>query len=76
MWTCAACGRRFSVPRIRHSCGTYTVDAFLAGKPEPKVALYRAFERSVLRLGSDVFLAPVKTRVGFQVPSRRSTKTW
>ncbi len=66
MWTCPACGRRFSVPRTWHSCGTYSVDAFLAGRSEPAVLLYREAERTVLGLGPDVFLAPAKTRVGFQ----------
>lgn len=65
MWKCPKCGREFTRTSQSHSCGSYGVDAFLAGKPADGVALYRRFEDLALSVG-EVVLAPAKTRIGFQ----------
>ncbi len=66
LWRCPACGRPFANRNQSHSCGRFSAEAFLAGKPEAARALYDAFVALVERCGP-VKLAPGKTRVGFQV---------
>ncbi len=66
LWRCPACGRPFANRNQSHSCGSFSAEAFLAGKPEGARALYDAFVALVERCGP-MTLAPGKTRVGFQV---------
>ena len=49
-----------------HSCGRYSVEAFLAGKSPQAVSLFEHFSTLVHECGP-VQIAPAKTRVGFQV---------
>ena len=49
-----------------HSCGRYSVDAFLAGKSAHSITLYEQFTALVSECGP-VLVAPAKTRIGFQV---------
>ncbi len=65
MWSCPRCGRLFTRPHQTHSCGHFTVDAFLKGRTRLQVDLYRRFEKLALAVG-DVNLAPAKGRIGFQ----------
>jgi hypothetical protein len=65
LWKCPNCSRNFANRNQEHSCGKYSVEDFLRGRTEKAVALYRAFEKLVLGLGT-IRLAPAKTRVGFQ----------
>jgi hypothetical protein len=48
-----------------HSCGSFSVDQFLASKSNEASDLYRQVEKFILGLG-DVRIAPAKTRIGFQ----------
>lgn len=65
MWECPKCGRWFTRPGQSHSCGSFSVDQFLAGSSKEANALYRQFEEFILALGQ-VRIAPAKTRIGFQ----------
>jgi hypothetical protein len=65
VWTCPKCHRSFTHPHQSHSCGPFTVEAFLEGRPPHEVALFRRFEELALGIG-DVALAPAKGRIGFQ----------
>lgn len=65
MWKCPKCGRRFANRNQEHSCGRFSVEDFLRGKTREAIALYRAFESLVKRVGP-ITLAPAKTRIGFQ----------
>jgi hypothetical protein len=49
-----------------HSCGRYSVQQFLAGKPAKPISIYRQFCALIDRCGP-VKTAPAKTRIGFQV---------
>lgn len=66
LWTCPKCDRKFVNPNTPHSCGRYSVQQFLAGKNEDAVSLYEQFSALVQKCGA-VFIAPAKTRIGFQV---------
>ncbi len=66
LWRCPRCGRRFANRNQWHSCGRYTVQAYLKGKTPAVVALYRRFCALVRRCGP-VILVPTKTMIGFQV---------
>ena len=66
LWTCPACGRPFANRNQPHSCVAAPVDEHLRGKGERAEALYRRFEEAARECGP-VVLAPVKTRIGFQV---------
>jgi len=66
LWTCPKCGRSFVTRNMPHSCGPYSVRAFLEGKSRSAVALYRCFARLVRDCGP-VRIAPARTRIGFQV---------
>jgi len=65
MWTCPNCGRPFTRAHQSHSCGRFSVDAFLQGKSDEQMGLYRKFESLALSVG-DVNIAPAKGRIGFQ----------
>jgi hypothetical protein len=49
-----------------HSCGRYSVEAFLSGRSAHAVSLYEKFSSLVHKCGQ-VKIAPAKTRIGFQV---------
>ena len=66
LWTCSKCERQFVTTNMPHSCGRYSVEAFLATKSSDAISLYEAFSSLVHKCGP-VKIAPAKTRVGFQV---------
>src|SRR4029453_14973429 len=66
LWTCPKCKREFVTTNMPHSCGRYSVEAFLANKSSYAVTLYETFNFLVHKCGA-VKIAPAKTRVGFQV---------
>jgi len=43
MWTCPKCHHQFYNKKQSHSCGSYTVEDFLTGKPDHTIALFHAF---------------------------------
>jgi hypothetical protein len=66
LWTCPRCRRQFKNRNQAHSCGQYTVEQLLDGKPSDMVELYERFAELVLRCG-EVLVAPTKTRILFKV---------
>lgn len=65
LWRCPRCDRPFANRGQAHSCGRFTVEAFLAGKPEGARSLFEAFAGLVEGCGP-VMVAAGRTRVGFQ----------
>ena len=66
LWTCPKCKRLFVNTNMPHSCGRYSVEAFLSNRSAHAVALYENFSSLVHKCGP-VKVAPAKTRIGFQV---------
>ena len=66
LWRCGNCGRFFANKNQSHSCGAFTVAAFLNGKSRKALSLYNRFVELLDDCGP-FLLAPSKTRVGFQV---------
>jgi Domain of unknown function (DUF5655) len=66
LWTCPKCKRQFVNTNMPHSCGQYSVNAFLAGKSQHAISLYERFSNLVHACGP-VQVAPAKSRIGFQV---------
>jgi hypothetical protein len=66
LWTCPNCGRPFANRNQEHSCGDFTVEAFLKCKGANALAMYHRFVERVEACGP-VIVAPAKTRIGFQV---------
>ncbi len=66
MWTCPDCGTLFRRTNQSHSCGTFTVEQMLDGRPESGIELYRALEDGLLRR-PNVDVRPVATRILFRV---------
>jgi hypothetical protein len=69
MWTCPKCNHQFYNKNQSHSCGGYTVDAFLKGKPVEMVNLFDHFLSEYRKIGPFV-LHPVKTRVAMLTKMR------
>ena len=69
MWTCPKCKHQFYNKNQSHSCGNYTVDDFLAGKPANGVALFNIFLAAYQKIGP-FELHPVKTRVALLTKMR------
>ena len=66
LWTCPRCRRQFANRNQAHSCGQFTVEQLLDGKPQEVVELYEQLDRMIGSCG-DVVVAPTKTRVLFKV---------
>jgi hypothetical protein len=66
LWTCPRCRRQFANRNQAHSCGQFTVDQLLDGKPLEIVEWYERLADMVQRCG-EVVVAPTKTRVLFKV---------
>jgi hypothetical protein len=66
LWTCPLCRRQFANRNQAHSCGQFTVEQLLDGKPQEVVALYEGLE-GLIRSCGEVVVAPTKTRVLFKV---------
>ena len=69
MWTCPKCKHQFFNKNQSHSCGGYTVNDFLRGKPAKSIELFNSFLSEYRRIG--LFeLHPVKTRVALLTKMR------
>jgi hypothetical protein len=66
LWTCPRCRRRFKIRNQAHSCGHFTVEQLLDGKPQEIVELYDRLAELIQRCG-EVVVSPTKTRVLFKV---------
>jgi hypothetical protein len=66
LWTCPHCRRRFTHRNQAHSCGRFTVEQLLDGKPPEVVELYDRLAEMLKQCG-EVVVAPTKTRVLFKV---------
>jgi hypothetical protein len=66
LWTCPRCRRQFANRNQAHSCGQFTVEQLLDGKPQEVVALYERLA-GLIRSCGEVVVAPTKTRVLFKV---------
>jgi len=66
LWSCPSCGRKFANRNQAHSCGRFTVEDLLAGKPPEIVEWYERLVDMIQRCG-DVVVAPTKTRILFKV---------
>src|SRR5512138_1263293 len=64
MWTCPRCGKTFKNKGQSHSCGDFTEEAFLEGRPDAERRLYEGFKKILMGLGP-VRISPAKTRIGF-----------
>lgn len=64
LWTCSACGRSFVTRNMNHSCGRWTVEDSLAGRPPQVRALFDAVPTVVSAFGP-VTLVPYRDRVAF-----------
>jgi hypothetical protein len=69
MWTCPKCQHQFFNKNQSHSCGSYTVNDFLRGKPAKSVELFNFFLAEYKKIGS-FELHPVKTRVALLTKMR------
>ena len=69
MWTCPKCKHKFYNKNQSHSCGSYTVDNFMAGKTDKAIALFNHFLSEYKKIG-DFELHPVKTRVALLTKMR------
>ena len=69
MWTCPKCHHQFYNKNQSHSCGTYTLEDFLKGKPEESVELFHFFIEEYRKIGP-FELHPVKTRVALLTKMR------
>jgi hypothetical protein len=66
LWTCPRCRRQFKNRNQAHSCGQFTVEQLLDGKPQEIVELYEQLDRLIGSCG-EVVVTPTKTRVLFKV---------
>ena len=66
VWTCPSCRRQFKNRNQAHSCGQFTVDQHLDGKPQEVIELYERLDGLIRGFG-EVVVAPTKTRVLFKV---------
>jgi hypothetical protein len=69
MWTCPKCKHEFFNKNQSHSCGGYTVDDFLKGKPQKSIELFNFFLAEYRKIGP-FELHPVKTRVALLTKMR------
>jgi hypothetical protein len=66
LWTCPACRRQFKNRNQAHSCGQFTVERLLDGKPQEVIEWYERLD-GLIRSCGDVVVASTKTRVLFKV---------
>ncbi len=69
MWICPKCGHQFYNKNQSHSCGGYTVVAFLQNKSAHSIALFNLFLEEYRKIGP-FELHPVKTRVALLTQMR------
>jgi hypothetical protein len=65
LWTCPHCQRKFAKANQRHSCGQFTVEQYLGGKPAEIVALFDRLVALAKACGP-VIVAPTKSMVLFK----------
>jgi hypothetical protein len=65
LWSCLQCQRKFAKPNQWHSCGKFTVEQYLAGKPPHIVALFDHLVELAKTCGP-VIVAPTKSMVLFK----------
>jgi hypothetical protein len=65
VWTCPQCQRKFAKANRRHSCGMFTVEQYLDGKPLAIVALFDRLIELAKACGP-VIVAPTKSMVLFK----------
>jgi Domain of unknown function (DUF5655) len=79
LWTCPVCRRQFKNRNQAHSCGQFTVEQLLDGKPPHIVEMFRTLGDLIQECG-EVVVAPTKTRVLFKVQTVFATvavsKNW
>jgi Domain of unknown function (DUF5655) len=79
LWICPQCRRQFKNRNQAHSCGQFSVEQLLDGKPPEVVKLYDCLADLLSRRGQ-ITVAPTKTRVLFKVrtvfASVAVTKNW
>jgi hypothetical protein len=68
LWTCPRCQRQFKNRNQSHSCGQFTVEQHIHGKPQDVVEMFNQLCELILRCGQ-VEVAPTKTRVHFKIRS-------
>jgi hypothetical protein len=66
LWTCPSCRRQFKNRNQAHSCGQFTVEQLLDGRPLEVVELCERLFELIQRCG-EVVIAPTKTRILFKV---------
>jgi hypothetical protein len=66
LWTCPRCRRQFANRNQAHSCGQFSVEQLLDGKPPEISELFERLAELIQRCG-EVVVAPTKTRVLFKV---------
>jgi Domain of unknown function (DUF5655) len=66
LWTCPRCRRQFANRNQSHSCGRFTVEQLLDGKPPEIIELFERLADLIQRCG-EVVVAPTKTRILFKV---------
>ena len=69
MWTCPRCGALFVNKNASHSCGDYSLEKFLEGKPDKMKKLFWFTINEFRKFGS-VVLHPAKTRVALMIQVR------
>jgi hypothetical protein len=66
LWTCPQCRRQFANRNQAHSCGQFTVQQLLEGKPPDMIELFERLDELIRGCG-EVEVAPTKTRVLYKV---------
>jgi hypothetical protein len=66
LWTCPSCRRQFANRNQQHSCGQFTVEQLLEGKPPEAVELFERLAEMIQGYGA-VVVSPTKTRVLYKV---------
>ncbi|MBK9721275.1 MAG: hypothetical protein IPO78_06605 [Saprospiraceae bacterium] len=69
MWTCPNCNHKFYNTNQSHSCGNFTIDDFLNGKPQKMIDLFNYFISEYRKIG-EFDIHPVKTRVALLTKMR------
>jgi hypothetical protein len=69
LWTCPRCGKRFVTRNMSHSCGSHTVEQFMAGKGPLAWAYWERLTEMVGNCGPYIVVAN-KTRLEFMVRVR------
>ena len=74
LWSCPACGERFTTRNQNHSCGTFDLDALFA-KSDPIVrTVFDRFVALIKKQGT-VRVIPQKTRIALQTRMRFAAVT-